>query len=123
NEVDVGYSATMNGMKVKKMANDVLQIEALDTPATTEPRYSTVRTPKGGQYQLQLPDGTRVWLNAASAIRFPDVFSEQTRTVDLAGEAYFEVVNRYNQQQQPIPFMVTTQQQEVEVLGTHFNIN
>ncbi len=75
-------------------------------------------TPKGGQYRITLPDGTSVWLNAASRLSF-SLMSEKmpTRNVELNGEAYFEVAKDSR------PFIVKTAQQEVEVLGTHFNIN
>lgn len=82
-------------------------------------KYNTVETPNGGQYQIVLPDGTKVWLNAASSLRFPASFkSLNNRKVELSGEAYFEVTKNKAQ-----PFIVKTDRQEVEVLGTHFNIN
>jgi transmembrane sensor len=74
-------------------------------------------TPRGGTYQVELPDGTRVWLNAASSLKFPVQFSKKERRVLLNGEAYFEVAK--NKQH---PFVVETSKQEVKVLGTHFNI-
>lgn len=77
----------------------------------------TAATPKGGTYQVSLPDGTRVWLNSASEIRFPSRFNGQKRRVELTGEAYFEVAKMTK------PFVVATDRQEVKVLGTHFNIN
>ncbi|SEM61955.1 FecR protein [Mucilaginibacter gossypiicola] len=80
--------------------------------------FNTIETPKGGQYQINLPDGTRVWLNAASSLKYPVVFSSTQRKVQLKGEAYFEVT--HNQRK---PFIVATDLQQVEVLGTHFNIN
>ncbi|SFA52394.1 FecR family protein [Pedobacter suwonensis] len=80
--------------------------------------YNTIQTPKGGQYQVILPDGTKVWLNAASSLRYPEVFSGNERSVELMGEAYFEVAKNKAQ-----PFHVKSHQQDVEVLGTHFNIN
>ena len=80
--------------------------------------YNTISTPKGGQYQLELPDGSLVWLNATSSIRFPTSLVEKERRVEITGEAYFEVAkNRDN------PFIVTVNNSEVQVLGTHFNIN
>lgn len=80
-----------------------------------------ITTPRGGQYQVELPDGTRVWLNAASSIHFPASFSGLSRRlVELTGEAYFEVTKTKTKH---IPFVVTSNGQEVEVLGTHFNIN
>ncbi|NLR79405.1 FecR family protein [Chitinophaga eiseniae] len=80
--------------------------------------YNTVTTPRGGQYQIVLPDGTRVWLNAASSLHFPTSFTGKERMVEVTGEAYFEVARKENQ-----PFKVVTQGMEVKVLGTHFNVN
>jgi transmembrane sensor len=80
--------------------------------------YNMINTPRGGQYQVVLPDGTKVWLNAASSIRFPTAFTGNSRTVELTGEAYMEVSK--NKQQ---PFRVMTNGIEIQVLGTSFNIN
>ncbi|MNX85526.1 fec operon regulator FecR [compost metagenome] len=81
--------------------------------------YNTIETPKGGQYQLILPDGSKVWLNAASSLTFPTSFvSLKTRKVELIGEAYFEIAKNKTS-----PFIVKSAKQEVKVLGTHFNIN
>lgn len=78
-----------------------------------------VSTPRGGSYQVILPDGTKAWLNAASTLKFPENFANaEERQVELIGEAYFEVAK--NEQQ---PFIVRSGGQEVVVLGTHFNIN
>lgn len=84
----------------------------------TEALMNTVSTPKGGQYKISLPDGTHVWLNAASRLIFPSVFTCESRTVELIGEAYFEVA-----QNKKLPFRVITQNEEIEVLGTHFNVS
>ena len=80
--------------------------------------YNTISTPRGGQYQLVLSDGTKVWLNAASSLRFPATFTGKERKVELHGEAYFEVAKNAS-----MPFKVEVNETEVEVLGTHFNIN
>ena len=80
--------------------------------------YNTLSTPKGGQYRLTLPDGTKVWLNAASSIEYPTAFNGKSRTVVVTGETYFEVVGKPNQ-----PFIVRTGKMAVTVLGTSFNIN
>lgn len=78
-----------------------------------------ISTPRGGTYQVILPDGTKVWLNAASSIKFPSTFADVAeRKVELNGEAYFEVTHNSKQ-----PFIVKTAKQYVEVLGTHFSIN
>lgn len=80
--------------------------------------YNTLSTPRGGQYQVVLSDGSKVWLNAASSLHFPSAFTGGQRIVELTGEAYFEVAkNRLK------PFLVKVGDMEVKVLGTHFNIN
>lgn len=84
---------------------------------TSEVMYNTVVTPHGGQYQLTLADGSRVWLNAASSIRFPTAFTGRERIVEITGEAYFEIA-----QQADMPFQVKVYDMEVNVLGTSFNI-
>lgn len=85
----------------------------------TATQQMILHTPKGGTYQVVLPDGTKVWLNAASTLKFPATFAkQQERIVILEGEAYFEVASNARQ-----PFKVHAGTQLVEVLGTHFNIN
>jgi transmembrane sensor len=80
---------------------------------------NTIETPRGGQYTINLPDGTSVTLNASSSLRFPSNFEKHLqRVVELTGEGYFEVAKDKTR-----PFIVKTLNQEVEVLGTHFNIN
>lgn len=80
--------------------------------------YNIVSTPKGGQYQIELPDGTQVWLNAASSLRFPTSFAGKERRVEvISGEAYFEVT-----QNKKMPFIVALNSAEIQVLGTHFNV-
>jgi ferric-dicitrate binding protein FerR (iron transport regulator) len=92
--------------------------------------YNTVTTPHGGQFQLVLPDGTKVWLNAGSSLYFPATFSAFKRTVQLTGEAYFEVATVRLRSGQKMPFIVNIPPSttgvgggRVEVLGTHFNVN
>lgn len=79
---------------------------------------NTITTPRGGQYTVVLPDGTKIWLNAASSLKYPTEFSGTERRVELSGEAYFEVAKNAAK-----PFFVKTASQTVKVLGTHFNIN
>lgn len=78
----------------------------------------TANTPRGGIYNVTLPDGTTVMLNAESSLKFPSVFKGKNRKVELRGEAYFEVAKNKSH-----PFIVESEGQTVEVLGTHFNIN
>ncbi|HEY8895402.1 MAG TPA: FecR domain-containing protein [Niastella sp.] len=88
-------------------------------PKAGDVLYNRVTTPRGGQFQLVLPDGTKVWLNAGSSLRFPASFSTRERRVQLTGEAYFEVAHNAKK-----PFIVNVNnKEEVTVLGTHFNVN
>lgn len=80
--------------------------------------YNSMSTPLGGQYHLVLADGTGVWLNAASSIKYPTAFNGKDRQVQITGEAYFEVAHNAAK-----PFKVIAKGQTVEVLGTHFNVN
>ncbi len=91
------------------------------TPLTTPNApvtYNTLRTPRGGQYQLVLPDGSKIWLNAASAVTYPTVFTGKERRITIDGEAYLEVAHDAKK-----PFKVQANGTEVEVLGTHFNVH
>jgi ferric-dicitrate binding protein FerR (iron transport regulator) len=90
--------------------------------------YNMLATPRGGQYQLILPDGSKVWLNAASSIRYPTAFAGDERRVEITGEVYFEVEQLRNTSGQKVPFIVKINTPsgvsgQVEVLGTHFNVN
>ncbi|NIG53839.1 FecR domain-containing protein [Chitinophaga sp. Cy-1792] len=84
--------------------------------ATAE--YNTLTTPKGGQYQLMLPDGSRVWLNAMSTVRFPTRFSGKERRIIITGEAFFDIAPDKNQ-----PFIVSANNTDITVLGTIFNVS
>lgn len=85
--------------------------------------YNTITTEKGRTFQLQLADGTRVWLDAMSSIRFPAAFSGKDRVVEVKGQAYFEVAAAKDADGHKMPFKVLSDHQQVEVLGTHFNVN
>jgi transmembrane sensor len=91
-----------------------------------EEQINILSTPRAGQYRLVLSDGTRVWLNAQSSIRFPVVFNPESREVEITGEAYFEVAKKIRTgkySSKRIPFIVRSADQRIEVLGTHFNVN
>jgi transmembrane sensor len=85
--------------------------------------YNTVSTARGNQYQLILADGSKVWLNSASSLRFPTSFTGNSREVELDGEGYFEIATLRLPSGQKMPFHVKTKSQDIEVLGTHFNVN
>jgi len=111
-----GDLAQQGNTKVIKLDSGMLAYNA-GSVNISEVLYNTISTPRGGQYQVVLPDGTKVWLNAASSLRFPTAFTGNERDVTLTGEGYFEVVHNPAK-----PFHVITGSTEVEVLGTHFNI-
>jgi transmembrane sensor len=114
-----GELVTANGLSVKKATNGLLVFSVTNNGSVNEDqKNNTITTPSGGQYQVNLPDGTQVWLNAETKFSFPSHFNAKNRWVELDGEAYFEVSKDKNH-----PFIVKSSKQEVEVLGTHFNIN
>ena len=117
-----GELAKQAGVRVTKAANGQLVYTVENSsvsPVTSgEIAYNTIETPKGGQYQVDLPDGSKVWLNAGSSLKYPTNFNGNIRSVELAGEAYFEVAKNAKK-----PFRVVSNSQVVEVLGTHFNIS
>ncbi len=115
-DVAKGKVADEDGALIDKSGNG--ELVYLPKAKTEKVTYNTLTTPNGGQHHLTLADGTQVWLNAGSSITFPTAFVEKERVVSITGEAYFEVTK--NPQQ---PFKVKVRQQEVQVLGTHFNIN
>jgi transmembrane sensor len=106
-----------------KQGEIVYEFDMQESDANVElVTYNTIATPKAGQYQVKLPDGTRVWLNAASSIHFPTVFPANERVVEIIGEAYFEVAKVLKNSKR-VPFKVKAGNQVVEVLGTRFNVN
>lgn len=122
-------TGTANGELVKQAgiritkATDGKLIYHIDNATTNSydasNMFNTISTPMGGQYQVNLPDGTQVWLNSASSIKFPMQFtSAGKRNITLTGEAYFEVTKDKKR-----PFIVNTQRQSIEVLGTHFDVS
>ncbi|UOE47502.1 FecR family protein [Mucilaginibacter sp. SMC90] len=113
-----GMLASQNSVQVIKKKNGQLVYDASAVNQTgNEVAYNTITTPRGGQYQIQLPDGSKVWLNAESSLRFPAHFTGTRRLVTLTGEGYFEVAK-----DKAHPFTVDINNMEVEVLGTHFDI-
>ena len=110
-----GNLAQQGNTKVIKL-NGKLDYKASGSSAS-EILYNTISTPRGGQYQIELPDGSQVWLNAASSLRFPTAFAGKERKVEISGEAYFEITKNKS-----MPFVVKINEAEVQVLGTHFNV-
>lgn len=112
-----GALAAQGGATIAKSAGMRL-VYLNEAPADGPPVFNTIATPFGGQYQVQLPDGSRVWLNAASSLRFPASFQGMLRRVELRGEAYFDVKS-----DPAHPFIVALPDMEVTVLGTQFNVS
>jgi transmembrane sensor len=115
-----GQLAEQTGAKVIKTTDGELEYRVVNNLSNNSVvSYNTMTTPKGGQYQLRLPDGTRVWLNSSSTIFYPTVFAGKKRSVTISGEVYFEVAKNKN-----MPFIVNVDgKSSIEVLGTAFNIN
>jgi len=118
---DTGEIARQGRAVISKSGEGYIAYELVKDDAGQKPAdvtYNTIATPRGGQYRLRLPDGSRVWLNAHSSLKFPIHFHSGERRVELKGEAFFEVQHQPDQ-----PFRVVSGKQTVEVLGTEFNVN
>ncbi len=120
-------------VNISKLDNNQLTYTLSSPSSPSILSYNIITTPRGGQYQLVLPDGSKVWLNAGSSLRFPTSFSSQGRVVELSGEAYFEIASVYQPalpggERHKLPFRVSVNlpgngpADAIEVLGTHFNI-
>ncbi|WP_316799783.1 FecR domain-containing protein [Pedobacter frigidisoli] len=116
NNSDNGIIALENGTRVIKSADGKIKYEALKNGSA---ELNKIETPRGGKYQVLLPDGSQVWLNASSYIRFPVSFAQaKERVIEFAGEGYFEIAKDKSH-----PFIVKFAGKSLKVLGTHFNIN
>jgi transmembrane sensor len=121
-----GTIATEGKTKVNKKEDGQLEYQLSKGNKQSAITYNMLATPRGGQYQLLLPDGSKVWLNAASSIKYPTEFAGNERRVEVTGETYFEIARNQNK-----PFRVTVlppaggagRGGEIEVVGTHFNVN
>ena len=113
-----GLITTQNGIKVLLKGGQVTYVSE-SSVAENKLAYHTMATPRGRQFQLMLPDGSKVWLNAASSIRYPIRFPGKERKVEITGEAYFEIAKDLTK---PFKVMIDSGT-EIEVLGTYFNIN
>ena len=115
-----GVLASQGATKIIKKANGELAYKAENDAAGSSPQpvYNTLTIPRGGQYQVILPDGTKVLLNSASSLTYPAQFRGRQRNISLKGEAYFEVAKN-----KTMPFVVKANGVQIRVLGTHFNIS
>lgn len=120
NDASNGMIAQQEGSYVEKTQDGKIVYEVRpeeDGVISSSLEYNTIEIPKAGQFQLILPDGTRVWMNSQSVLRYPTKFNNKERRVELTGEAYFEVAH-----DERLPFRVHSRYQELTVLGTRFNV-
>jgi ferric-dicitrate binding protein FerR (iron transport regulator) len=121
---EIQLDSVQNGVLSKQGSTQIIKVQAgnlvyqTGTSNNDQVSFNTIIVPRGGYYNVTLPDGTKVWLNAASSLRFPTSFSGNSREVELRGEAYFEIASN-----KKMPFSVAINQTSVQVLGTHFNVN
>ncbi|WP_353134499.1 FecR domain-containing protein [Pseudopedobacter sp.] len=108
----------VSGSFKKSEANELVYNVARPDIRQNDVAYNSIRTLKGGEYQLVLSDGTRVWLNSESSLKFPVTFTDKERKVELLGEAYFQVAKNKD-----APFKVLSKNVEIKVLGTQFNVS
>lgn len=125
--VNNGLLAQQGNIKIIKLNDGRLTYDKLMGDKKEAVLYNTITTPKGGQYQFTLSDGSKVWLNAKSSLRFPAAFTGKERKVELTGEGYFEIASiatlSSTGQKESKPFIVAANNTTIKVLGTHFNIN
>jgi transmembrane sensor len=115
----MGQLVSQDGTDVVKTDDgQVSFIGSSEEGVTAGNKVNFISIPRGGQYAIVLADGTKIWLNSASSLKFPTAFAKNERVVEITGEAYFEVAK-----DKARPFIVKTATQSLEVLGTHFNIN
>jgi len=114
--VNNGVIATDAGSSISKKGSQIIYNNISGQPQAVA--YNVLSVPKGRQFKIVLPDGTGVWLNSASLLRYPTVFAGKERVVELEGEAYFEVIHNVHH-----PFVVKINNTKVEDIGTAFNIN
>lgn len=117
-KAEKGAIANQGAARVMKLGDGKLAYNILSEKPMVELAYNTLTTPAAGQFEVLLPDGSKVWLNNASSLRYPVAFTGKDREVELKGEAYFEVAHNSRQ-----PFRVRVDGMLVDVLGTSFNIS
>lgn len=119
-QTKAGVIIQQNGINLRKAGDSLLVYKADGTnaPSAGIIEYNILETPRGKQYSVMLPDGSKAWLNAGSSLKYPTAFAGNERLVELRGEAYFQVVHNSK-----MPFRVKTDKQVIEDIGTQFNVN
>jgi ferric-dicitrate binding protein FerR (iron transport regulator) len=116
-DASLGTVADQQNVSVIKTAEGELSYQKGTANNSSEIVYNTITTPVGGKYSVVLPDGSKVWLNSKSSLRFPTSFTGPERKVQMTGEVYFEIARNPKQ-----PFKVLSRGTQISVLGTHFNV-
>lgn len=117
NQIENGMISSSDSLHIIKANKESIRYTGIDKAESAVTGLNTLSVPRGGSFTVSLPDGTKVWMNAASSLTFPVSFTGKTRSVELIGEAYFEVAKNKEK-----PFIVRAGKSDVRVLGTHFNI-
>lgn len=118
----MGKLSLQDGLEVEKIKEGEIVYNSDKKNSGASYASNTITTPRGGQYHVTLPDGTKAWLNAESTLSYPLRFGEEGRKVKMTGEIYFEVAKVIRAGGRRVPFLVETDKQQVQVLGTHFNV-
>ncbi|MBK1439620.1 FecR domain-containing protein [Parapedobacter sp. ISTM3] len=125
--IQEGVISNDNGVTISKNRQGVLEYRTTSQDHASTLQTNTLATPRGGSYQIVLPDGSKAWLNAASSLSYPTVFSNHERRVRMTGEVYFDIAESRvavpGQSDERVPFLVETDRQTIQVLGTQFNVN
>lgn len=121
-DIKTGEIAVQSGLRISKSEDGQIVYASVPKLKSNQgqetPEYNTIQTPRAGKFQVLLPDGSLVWLDSESSLKYPVVFVGNERRVELTGQAYFEVAKSKGKS-----FKVISANQEIEVLGTHFNVN
>lgn len=117
NKLEKNKVLRKGNLKIEKTKDGLLVFSVLQQNGANGPTMNTITTPRGGQYEVILPDRSRVFLNAASSLKFPDFFDGDIREVEFTGEAYFEISHLADK-----PFVVKSNHATIQVLGTQFNV-
>lgn len=122
-EAENGQIAAQNGLQIEKTNEGEIVYRTNRGTNAKADLFNSVTTPNGGQYRVVLPDGSKALLNAASSLTYPVRFNQQERRVKMTGEVYFEIAKATNSKNERLPFFVETDKQEIQVLGTVFNVS
>lgn len=122
-DAETGRLAEQDGIEIQKSQDGTLTYRVNALLQQHEIAFNTLETPRGGLYRIVLPDGSIAWLNAESSLTYPTRFEHDERRVEMTGEVYFEIAKVTDSKNKRVPFFVKTVNQEIQVLGTHFNVN